>query len=634
MIDATARASRFDSDPSAPAYLWAPPGKPVTVSIPLSLIDRLERDAVESFRSLTSRGSEIGGVLFGSAVAGSPTAVVIESFEPVDCDYAAGPLYRLGDAELARLDRVIEQRAAAGSHPIGFYRSHTRKGLSLDAGDLALFESRFREPHQIALVIRPAAAKASTAGIFIREEGVVHGEASCLEFPFRSAQHEAPKLPGGMYDSPVAGPRSVNAAPAPPKPAIRAQIVPIASRREVSPEPPEPVAAVPDPAPASIAPPEPAKAVEPPPAPAPEPPKAEPAPAVHVEPEPVPVKRGSSKLLWVVIGAAASVLLCVGFIFSSGVLHRGPRVVPGVNQDTSPLALRVDRNGGDIILTWNRDSDAIKKASRAVLEISDGPQHENVAMDLAQLRNGSIVYTPVTGDVVFRMEVSGADEAKTLSESVRVLRTRPSPMPDGSPAPQQAQTPGQAAPKPAAEPGQDTANASGPSAAEEPEKPVALAQAVKPFRADSLAQRLRPASPAAAPDTALPGASVPIAAPSVNLGNIVGSPAAVPTPSAPAPTPQKTFQSGGQIQQAQLLHRRDPEFPKMARESNSTGTVELIATIGVDGKVKAVQVVKGPPLLRQPAAEAVKQWIYRPTLLNGKPIESQTQILLNFKAER
>ena len=69
-------------------------------------------------------------------------------------------------------------------------------------------------------------------------------------------------------------------------------------------------------------------------------------------------------------------------------------------------------------------------------------------MDLPQLRNGSIVYSPVTSDVVFKMEVTGADELKTTSESVRVLRTRPSPMSD--PDAQQAQTP--AAPPSAAQP--------------------------------------------------------------------------------------------------------------------------------------------------------------------------------------
>jgi TonB family protein len=655
MIDSTARAPRFENEGAAPAYLWAPAGKPVSVSIPLTVIDRLERIAVESFRSLSSRGSEIGGILFGAAEAGTPTVVAVESYDAVECEYTSGPLYRLSDAELARLDRLVEQRAAAGIYPVGFYRSHTRKGLSLDAADLALFDSRFREAHQIALVIRPAAAKASIAGIFFREDGVVHGDASCLEFPFRSSQHEGPKTPAGLYEGAVAGPRSVAASPAPPRPVIRAQIVPIASRREIAPETPlpAPIAAVPEPAPApppapvpaaqEIAP-EPPKAVEPPPAPVaakPVEPKRMAAAAVAVE-EPEPVKSGSSKLLWIALGALASVVLCVGFILSSGMLNRGPKTPAGAVQDNSPLALRVDRNGADIVLTWNRDSEAIRKASRAVLEISDGAQHENVAMDLPQLRNGSIVYTPVTGDVVFRMEVAGADQSKTLSESVRVLRTRPSPLDPPSTEQPAAQT--AAAPKPGAPPAAaETASASGPSAAEEEkvEKPVALAQAMKPFRADSLAQRLRPANNVETPAAEAPALStrLPAATPSVNLGSIVSTQAPLPAPSAPAPSAPAVpaagaEKRGGQIVQAQLIRKRDPEYPKIARDSGASGVVELVATIGADGKVKSVRIVKGHPLLRQAASDAVKGWVYRPTMLNGTAIESETTILLNFKGDR
>src|SRR6478672_6674296 len=192
MIDSTARAPRFEEDSAPPpAYVWAPPQKPLAVSIPLVVIDRLERESVETFRSLSSRGSEIGGLLFGKVSPGTPMLVTIDSYEAVDCDYSGGPLYRLAEAERSRLDRIIEQRLAGGVKAVGFYRSHTRKNLFLDADDLALFDSRFPEPHHFALLIRPAATKVSMAGIFFREGGKVNGEASCLEFPFRSSQHES-----------------------------------------------------------------------------------------------------------------------------------------------------------------------------------------------------------------------------------------------------------------------------------------------------------------------------------------------------------------------------------------------------------------------------------------------------------
>jgi TonB family protein len=244
--------------------------------------------------------------------------------------------------------------------------------------------------------------------------------------------------------------------------------------------------------------------------------------------------------------------------------------------------------------------------------------------------------------VVFRMEVAGADQSKTLSESVRVLRTRPSPL--DPPSTEQPAVQTAAAPKPGAPPAAaETASASGPSAAEEEkvEKPVALAQAMKPFRADSLAQRLRPANNVETPAAEAPALStrLPAATPSVNLGSIVSTQAPLPAPSAPAPSAPAVpaagaEKRGGQIVQAQLIRKRDPEYPKIARDSGASGVVELVATIGADGKVKSVRIVKGHPLLRQAASDAVKGWVYRPTMLNGTAIESETTILLNFKGDR
>ena len=64
------------------------------------------------------------------------------------------------------------------------------------------------------------------------------------------------------------------------------------------------------------------------------------------------------------------------------------------------------------------------------------------------------------------------------------------------------------------------------------------------------------------------------------------------------------------------------------------GVVELTATIGTDGKVKSVKVDKGHPLLTKAAIDAVMQWVYRPTLLNGQPVQNDTKITLNFLGER
>src|SRR6185369_14030153 len=102
-MESTARAERFELQSAAvPTYSWEVPQKPVIIRIPHAVIDKLEGDAVENFRSLDARGSEIGGVLFGKASNGEPVLVSVEDYELITCDYSRGPLYRLSDADLGK----------------------------------------------------------------------------------------------------------------------------------------------------------------------------------------------------------------------------------------------------------------------------------------------------------------------------------------------------------------------------------------------------------------------------------------------------------------------------------------------------------------------------------------------------
>jgi TonB family protein len=727
MNDSAARAERFDPAPSlAPFYTWEVPQKPVLVRLPLILIDRLEREAVENFRSVSSRGSEIGGVLWGSVEPGDPTALSVAEYDMVPCDYTRGPLYRLSESDMVRVDRALAQRGGSGLRPVGFFRSHTRKGLSLDSDDLALMESRFKEPFQVALVIRPYATKPSSAGIFIREGGAIHGETSYLEFPFRSAQLAPSKHSADAVEQ-AANTPAAPPAPAAPKPAVRAQIVPIAPRREIAtvaapaaaepappppaqpvaqllPQPvaqpvPQPVAQpqfqpVPQPVPQPVAQPVAQVAVQPLPQPVAQPvaqpvvlPVAQPeaeapetAPAVEppmataekaAEPE-APVEdtatsspaaapartRGASKLIWFAVGAIFPLLLSGILFVYPGVFRRA--ALPGgiAGQDSSPLALRVERTGSELLLTWNNDSSAIRNASRAELTISDGEQHENVDMDLAQLRNGRIEYLPVTGDVVFRMEVSGKNNARTASESVRVLRTRPSPMPtesqnQGAPnQPAKPSTPNGTPNAPNA-PTNATAGSNPPAPntpapntpASEP-APTTAAQAsppvapLKPFNTASLSARLRPVvSEVALPDAPTVGRGESMAASDAALKLTAVNPTALPPAPRKADAPAAASKpaampTGGEVEQAQLIFRKNPDYPALARSAGAKGAVELVATIGTNGRVKSVKVTKGHPLLQKAAVDAVMQWQYKPTMLNGRPVETETNITLNFVSDR
>jgi peptidyl-prolyl cis-trans isomerase A (cyclophilin A) len=101
-----------------------------------------------------------------------------------------------------------------------------------------------------------------------------------------------------------------------------------------------------------------------------------------------------------------------------------------------------------------------------------------------------------------------------------------------------------------------------------------------------------------------------------------------PAPGA-APLPKRVNISGG-VAQGLLSYKQSPVYPIDAKNARVSGTVVLSAIIGTDGTVKDLQVVSGPDMLQQAALDAVKEWRYRPYLLNGQPVEVLTTINIIF----
>jgi protein TonB len=87
---------------------------------------------------------------------------------------------------------------------------------------------------------------------------------------------------------------------------------------------------------------------------------------------------------------------------------------------------------------------------------------------------------------------------------------------------------------------------------------------------------------------------------------------------------------GGNVQQAKLVRQPKPAYPPLAKQARIQGVVHLSAIIAKDGTIQKLEVIGGHPLLVPAALEAVKQWVYQPTLLNGEPVEVITQIDVNF----
>jgi len=112
------------------------------------------------------------------------------------------------------------------------------------------------------------------------------------------------------------------------------------------------------------------------------------------------------------------------------------------------------------------------------------------------------------------------------------------------------------------------------------------------------------------------------------LGGVIGGMGGAPPP--PKPKQTGPLRVGGNVQAARIINRVQPVYPPLARQTRISGTVRLHAIIGKDGAITQLEVMNGHPLLQQSALDAVRQWRYQPTLLNGEPVEVDTTIDVIF----
>jgi len=97
-----------------------------------------------------------------------------------------------------------------------------------------------------------------------------------------------------------------------------------------------------------------------------------------------------------------------------------------------------------------------------------------------------------------------------------------------------------------------------------------------------------------------------------------------------APPPPKAVRVGGQIKTPKLLKKVDPVYPDLAKQARAGALIILEATVDASGRVQDVTLLRSSPLFDQAAVDAVKQWSYRPLLLNGVPTPFIVTVTLNF----
>jgi len=134
------------------------------------------------------------------------------------------------------------------------------------------------------------------------------------------------------------------------------------------------------------------------------------------------------------------------------------------------------------------------------------------------------------------------------------------------------------------------------------------------------------------PTEGLIGGAVPGAIPVMEQGRAL-QPVEPPHIAQPVQQEKRPVKVSEGILEAQLISRIEPRYPPLALQLKQGGTVVLHAIISRDGRISALEVVSGSPFFVQAALDAVRQWRYRPTMLNGEPVEVETTITVVFRLQ-
>jgi hypothetical protein len=356
---------------SAGAYLWQPPGKPVSVLLSLDVVDRLQQDVLRGFGAVPKRGAEVGGILLGKAISGNKLVVGVEDYEMVPIEYRLGPSYLLSEADRAAFQETFERLRAAGDQtgvaPVGFFRSQTRDAVGLVPEDLALIDHYFPEPDKIVLLIKPFATRVATAGFYFREDGTFQSGPPLAEFNFRRKD-----LGGGDPAPPRSASPLSSAASTVERVNLRTMPAPSEGTAPVrnDPAPERRVPRTPGPDPTDLD-----------------------LPAVLKTP-------ARSGWVWLPISFIFLLLgVLLGFQASLTLRPQNPT-------DSFGVALAVTRDGDNLSVHWDRQAPAIRAATQGVLTIGDGKSSRLVNLSSDQLQTGSVVYPHKDGEVKFRLELS------------------------------------------------------------------------------------------------------------------------------------------------------------------------------------------------------------------------------------
>lgn len=322
-------------------------------------------EIMRGFGVTRRRGTETGGLLIGKIDRQAEPVVHVQEFEVVPCEYASGPSYVLSANDQQRFKEAIARWEPSPNrelHAIGYFRSHTRDGFALDDKDIELFREYFRDPLDVALLIRPFATRAASAGFFLQENGSLKSEVTSPEFPFVGAGKRRKDQPAIPEAEQVANETATPAAP------------------------PVPAAPIPSP-----------------------PPREEPRVEYHRPMFPEQYRQQPSawirRLSWLAFSAALLAFAGVcGYEYGASRLQRQLPAGPAAS-DFYSVGLQVIQADTALTVKWNREAAPIQAAMSGALTVVEGESSKEVKLGFAELRNGIAMYPRVAPTVRFRLEL-------------------------------------------------------------------------------------------------------------------------------------------------------------------------------------------------------------------------------------
>jgi len=350
-------------------YKWDSPSGDFSVLLRLELVDGLLADVMAAFGALPKRGAETGGILLGRAEENGPATVLrVEGFEHVPCSYRHGPSYLLCESDMAAFEAAVRKHSGTenGISAVGYYRSHTRDRESLADEDRMLLERYFPAPKKLMLVIQPRASRTATAGFLAHENGRI-ADWPATQFPFSRRGvdngrfgHRTP-----ARDTARSGTPAADIPPRAPLPhAFSFAGYAASAGKQIQRAP----------------------------------------------------RRSFRRSVW---GPLLAGLFCFLLGVGGGIVARP--FIPALNppdHDPFVVSLSARRVNDKLLISWDRDSPAVRYAQRGTLEITDGQFTKTIELSANELQTGSVIFHNSSEHVSLRMEIV-VHELSKLAEVIR-----------------------------------------------------------------------------------------------------------------------------------------------------------------------------------------------------------------------